>query len=107
LIEDLNVNIVNWITLRRQEEDDTNVNIIKAQMLVKGQMTQGKTIKLRETPKILSTKDTLKDVSGQGNDLVYGKNDRNWAIRSQAPKPVWLGTEKVQRLNGCRLQRID
>ena len=67
-----------------------------------------KTIKLRETPKILSTKDSLKDVSGQGNDLVYGKNDRNWTIRSQAPKSgIDKDMEKVQRLYGCRLQRKE
>ena len=36
---------------------------------------------------------------GQGNDLGYGKNVGDWAIRSQAPKGV-LPMEKVQRLSG-------
>ena len=37
--------------------------------------------------------------SGQGNDLGYGKNGRDWTIRSQAPKQIMLW-EKVQRLSG-------
>jgi len=33
----------------------------------------------------------------------YGKNVRDWAIRSQAPHPrIWQRREKVQRLNGDR-----
>jgi hypothetical protein len=34
----------------------------------------------------------VKTLRGRGNDLVYGKNDRNiWIIRSQAPKSAMLG----------------
>ena len=36
----------------------------------------------------------MKVSNGQVNSLVYGKNDRNWAIRSQVPKPVMLGYGK-------------
>jgi hypothetical protein len=33
-----------------------------------------------------------KELCGRGNDLVYGKNDKNkWIIRSQASKSVMLG----------------
>ncbi len=39
-------------------------------------------------------------VGGRGNDLGYGKNAKDWVIRSQAPKCSHGHTEKVQRLSG-------
>ena len=52
----------------------------------------GEIIKLRETPKALSTKFAVKAADGQVNSLVYGKNENDkWAIRSQAPKSVMQG----------------
>ena len=38
--------------------------------------------------------------SGQVNSLGYGKNAKDWVIRSQAPKGKRLPMEKVQRLGG-------
>jgi hypothetical protein len=36
----------------------------------------------------------VKTTNGQVNSLVYGKNELNWAIRSQVPKPVLVGQGK-------------
>jgi hypothetical protein len=41
------------------------------------------TVKLREHPQALTTKCVSKDVHGQVNDLGYGNNVKDWAIRSQ------------------------
>jgi hypothetical protein len=42
---------------------------------------------------------------GQGNDLGYGKNVKDWIIRSQAPKGIHP-MEKVQRLGGSGLAAL-
>ena len=48
----------------------------------------GDTIKLREVPKALSTKRSSKDERGRGNDLGYGKNDKDAGVPSRAPQWV-------------------
>ena len=42
-----------------------------------------------------------KTAHGQGNDLGYGKNARDWIIRSEAPHCSYRAMENVQRLSGC------
>ena len=66
-------------------------NFIKIQMLVLYRKVRSKITKLRETPKAFSTKFIVKAIDGQVNSLVYGKNENDWAIRSQDPKAVIVG----------------
>lgn len=54
----------------------------------------GDIIKLREVPKALSTKSARKLADGRGNDLGYGKNDRDDANAEMdypqpSPKPFF------------------
>ena len=51
-----------------------------------------------KTLRASATKRGPKGLRGQGNDLGYGKNAEDWAIRSQALNPS--GTRAVQRLDG-------
>ena len=49
-------------------------------------------------------------VYGRANSPGYGKNLKNWAIRSQAPPHLFIINEKwcaVHRLNGCRYFYIN
>ena len=73
------------------EEEDISKHFIKIQMLVLYRKVGSKITKLRETPKAFSTKFIVKAIDGQVNSLVYGKNENDWAIRSQDPKAVIAG----------------
>jgi hypothetical protein len=63
---------------------------------------------MREVPKALTTKYTLKGVYGQGNDLGYGKNVRDVTMDNLQPSPkpskggcsFFDGMDAVQRLDG-------
>lgn len=56
----------------------------------------------------LSPKPSWKHGGGQVNSLGYGNNDKDWTIRSQAPKfATDKNMEKVQRLDGCGVDEID
>jgi hypothetical protein len=47
----------------------------------------GNTVKLREHPKALSTKQLWKHNCGQGNDLGYSKNDKDNTMGNPQPSP--------------------
>ena len=50
--------------------------------------TEGDTVKLRGSPKALSTKSEVETPSdGQGNDLGYGKNDKDVPMGNPQPSP--------------------
>jgi len=46
------------------------------------------------------TKLQRKRCDGRGNDLGYGKNTRDWTIRSQVLRARLRATDAVHRLNG-------
>lgn len=52
--------------------------------------------------RVFSTKLYWKQYDGHVNSVGYGKNEKNWTIRSQAPITSLKvrSMEKVQRLNG-------
>ncbi len=65
------------------------------------------TVKLRGSPKALSTKLGWKHSSGRGNDLGYGNNDRDATMDNPQPSSKGLvPMSAVHRLNGGGLKQL-